>query len=370
MPTHDEQSAGFAVRTYTQRQITDNAREKYGSSYGDPQERMEMVRGGFVNEQGAITVRGWKTLNEDIRHIERNAVGWLKKNFLSARDEGHGDDELVGTVWYRPTDKKQTSMLMDGVEGERLDLEGYKDLWRDAWAGVSEFGQSVLGGEIVFFDFADLDAASWADKRHGDAAPRWKRYPGIPNVQAPLSGWGHYTISHRQNNHTVSYRPPGHHVHVGSFPTEAKAKNAAHYHAKLSPKQRLVGDSSLSAMRGTSRGAHGNRKSTAPATLLRMGSRESFEVPPRAWKHFYDLAVKDIARAKKLVRNPAGASLMSQEWASKTEKQTPEEVAAGTMRYIEMRANMVSASGYPIDRVDRDLWVRLGGKLVPRTLPR
>jgi len=80
-------------------------------------------------------------------------------------------------------------------------------------------------------------------KRHrvgkGKRAVRWKRYAGVPGIQAPLSGWDDYVISHRQANHTVSYRPKGHHVHVGSFETEAEAKRAAREHAELSPKERL-----------------------------------------------------------------------------------------------------------------------------------
>ncbi|HSX22545.1 MAG TPA: hypothetical protein VLE97_07215 [Gaiellaceae bacterium] len=66
---------------------------------------------------------------------------------------------------------------------------------------------------------------------------RWKREPGSKN-QAPLSH-GHgvrpphdYVISHRPEDHTVSYRPPGQHHHVGSYKSERDAKAAAEEHAK------------------------------------------------------------------------------------------------------------------------------------------
>jgi hypothetical protein len=52
-------------------------------------------------------------------------------------------------------------------------------------------------------------------------------------VVAPIS-YGdahHYVISHRTGDHTVSYRPPGQHHHVGSYKTERDAKAAAQQHA-------------------------------------------------------------------------------------------------------------------------------------------
>jgi len=64
---------------------------------------------------------------------------------------------------------------------------------------------------------------------------KWKKEPGMPGIQAPISHGGDvhdYVISHRQDQHTVSYRPKGTHVHVGTFVTEKEAKAAAEIHAK------------------------------------------------------------------------------------------------------------------------------------------
>jgi hypothetical protein len=64
---------------------------------------------------------------------------------------------------------------------------------------------------------------------------KWKKEPGTPGVQAPISHGGSthdYVISHRTDQHTVSYRPPGKHEHVGTFTTEKAAKAAAVEHAK------------------------------------------------------------------------------------------------------------------------------------------
>lgn len=66
---------------------------------------------------------------------------------------------------------------------------------------------------------------------------KWKKEPGTPGVQAPISHGGSahdYVISHRKDQHTVSYRPPGKHEHVGTFTTERQAKAAAASHAKVS----------------------------------------------------------------------------------------------------------------------------------------
>lgn len=63
----------------------------------------------------------------------------------------------------------------------------------------------------------------------------WKKEPGIPGIQAPISHGGKkhdYVISHRRDEHTVSFRPPGKHAHVGTFVTEKEAKAAAATHAR------------------------------------------------------------------------------------------------------------------------------------------
>ena len=59
----------------------------------------------------------------------------------------------------------------------------------------------------------------------------------MPGIQAPISHGGtehDYVISHRRDEHNVSYRPPGKHEHVGTFTTEREAKAAAALHASSS----------------------------------------------------------------------------------------------------------------------------------------
>ncbi len=58
---------------------------------------------------------------------------------------------------------------------------------------------------------------------------KWLSNPGSP-IQAPLSYGGDYVISHRTDLFTVSYRPPGQHVHVAQVKTLKAAKLAAEQH--------------------------------------------------------------------------------------------------------------------------------------------
>lgn len=53
-------------------------------------------------------------------------------------------------------------------------------------------------------------------------------------IQAPISWFDHYVISHRGDiasggqGHNLSYRPPGEHHHVGRYATAREAFEAAH----------------------------------------------------------------------------------------------------------------------------------------------
>lgn len=159
-----ERSGGFAIGTYTQDIVESNAKDHLGPKYGDPHDRAEAMSAGMVDADGDITPKGWDQLNEDILQLERNSVAWLRKTFESARDEGHGDDELIGTFWYDPKKLKQAEMLLMGIN-ERIDMSdsSYGDLAETVWKGVSPFGQDVLGGAISFMDIPQ-DALDEADE--------------------------------------------------------------------------------------------------------------------------------------------------------------------------------------------------------------
>ena len=57
----------------------------------------------------------------------------------------------------------------------------------------------------------------------------WETRPGDA-VMAPISYAGPYVISHRPEEHTVSFRIPGQHAYLGVFTTEEEAKQAAEAH--------------------------------------------------------------------------------------------------------------------------------------------
>jgi len=144
-------SAGFAISTYHQDVIAENAKERFGEQ-ADPY----MV--GLVDPRGHILSAGWEELKRDIATIERNAMAWLRKTFNDARDEGHSGDELVGTLWFNPRSKKQLSLLEIG-QNERIDMTdaSYGDFARVAFKGVSRLGEQVLGGAIHFYDVQEAE---------------------------------------------------------------------------------------------------------------------------------------------------------------------------------------------------------------------
>ena len=149
----ERKSCGFAIYTESEMMISENA-QSFVEEHGLPPEYKK-----FLKADGTITKAGWDKLNNDTRTIEDNALAWLRKTFLNARDEGHGGagDELLGTLFYDPDDKTQMELLElaspSPGRSERIDFQdtGFGN-FRTAMDGVSSFGQTVLGGAIVFFD--------------------------------------------------------------------------------------------------------------------------------------------------------------------------------------------------------------------------
>jgi hypothetical protein len=151
-----ESSAGFAIGTSDELLIKENALERFGPKWGEPEDRERAVQGGWVDAEGEITTKGWDLLNDDINRIEKNSVSWLDKKFHGARSEGHGDYELVGTFWFDPHNPEQANLVYlaanNGAQ-ERIDMVdwSYGD-FTTAFDGVSWFGGLVLDGSITFFD--------------------------------------------------------------------------------------------------------------------------------------------------------------------------------------------------------------------------
>ena len=158
-----EADAGFAIGTYDAQHIEDNARERADARYGEPEWRDEMARRGLIDQEGEISDRGWAQLNRDIDRIERNALAWMRSTFNNVRDEGHDQyDDLRGTFWFDPTNDTQAwlvELASPSGHNERIDMSdaSYGDLADTAFTGVSDFGASVLGGQITFFDVQPED---------------------------------------------------------------------------------------------------------------------------------------------------------------------------------------------------------------------
>ena len=158
-----EADAGFAIGIHDQGVIEQNARERADEDHGDPEWRDEMVHLRLMTKDGDITPRGWDLLNRDIERLERNSLAWMRATFNHVRDEGHGStDELIGTFWFDPTDSNQAWLVeLATPEGrsERIDMNdsSFGDLANMAFNEVSDFGGSLLGGQIVFFDVKPED---------------------------------------------------------------------------------------------------------------------------------------------------------------------------------------------------------------------
>lgn len=137
----------FSIGTGHQSDIEDRAREKFGPDGEDPEERKVWFRKNLIDDQGEITRKGWDVLVEDMRKLEENALGWLRKNFEGARDEGHdGVGDLVGGFWFDARNPKQLEVMLVGVE-HGINESDF-DLNSNVWKGLSKFGGSFLDVSI------------------------------------------------------------------------------------------------------------------------------------------------------------------------------------------------------------------------------
>ena len=115
-------------------------------------------------------------------------------------------------------------------------IEGLPKTWTKSDVG------RALASMVPHYAQQDTDhrwrakSADFPDESAGrpDVLLDWKESPGS-DIQAPLSGAGPYMISHRKNEHNVSYRPIGEHHHVGTYTTPEAAKQGAEEHAKKLP---------------------------------------------------------------------------------------------------------------------------------------
>ena len=153
------EQAGFDISTYGEDMIESNAEERFSTKYGDPNDRAEALRAGLIDANAEITEKGWEQLNRDSVQLERNALVWLKRVFIHARDDGHDSNgSLVGAFWFDPSNLRHAVLveLASSSPGrsERIDMAdlSYGDLAKTVFEGVSDFGEQLLGGQITFFD--------------------------------------------------------------------------------------------------------------------------------------------------------------------------------------------------------------------------
>lgn len=152
---------GVFFVTINSSSVQDNATERFGADYGDPDLRASFIRSGLItkNRDATITSKGWEQLVRDDRQIETNALAWLRKTFVHARDDGHDrNGDLVGSFWWTPAKKSQLEELEIGIN-ERIDFSdaSYGSFYKTAFTKVSRFGANILDGQIGF-EQVPLDA--------------------------------------------------------------------------------------------------------------------------------------------------------------------------------------------------------------------
>ena len=135
----DEYQIGFAIRTSTETEITDAAE----------------------NAGLTLTSDDWKQLNLDSAQLERNILSLLHGVYGNASDEGHSDDELIGSIWVSPHTPGWDLLRNWYLSGEN----GLQDTLHIAhklpygaalWQNVSQLGHAILDARIDFFEFNEL----------------------------------------------------------------------------------------------------------------------------------------------------------------------------------------------------------------------
>ena len=134
---------GFAIVTPHEDLIEDNALDKFDRE---------------------LTSEDWDTLNGDISKLEGNAFKYLEEKIHSVRDEGHDENDLVGTAWY-DTDN---SDMVDFIMGNSLQAENTEHEYDPRgvfYEGLSEIGKDLLADTVrfEFFDISDEDYEAWED---------------------------------------------------------------------------------------------------------------------------------------------------------------------------------------------------------------
>ena len=125
-----ELSAGFTISTGTEDMVKANAEEK-GKT---------------------LTDADWEVINKDCSQLERNAMKLLESKGVHCRDEGHSEDNLIGSCW--PVAGKEQE-FRDFVTARNEDADpadgGY--FYEPAlYDNVSELGSEILDVHVTFFD--------------------------------------------------------------------------------------------------------------------------------------------------------------------------------------------------------------------------
>lgn len=102
----------------------------------------------------------WEQLNKDIRRLELNTETLLNSNGVRCRNEGHADNDLIGSAWVRPK-TPGWDIVKHYFETDGQSLMGalavHSELKGDLAGGISRIGKQLLDVTVRFFNAQEIE---------------------------------------------------------------------------------------------------------------------------------------------------------------------------------------------------------------------
>jgi len=150
--------AGFwSIQFYKPESVKKNPSQSTQNDYGwgiiineYPAERnfYDLQDDGEINEDEEID---WEYLSNSIIKVEANVLGWIRKKFGPAQDEGHDtDDTLIGTIWVE-SGSEADDIIKDLIEADEPLQDWGLEEERIFFKGIKGYARKIIEVEVVFF---------------------------------------------------------------------------------------------------------------------------------------------------------------------------------------------------------------------------
>lgn len=116
----------------------------------------ELIQVNAADNGIEVSEAFWDQIMEDCQHLERNVMDIMRHIGMRLRDEGHSQDDLVGSGWLN--EGGNAWRLWEDLSDQEIarSYDVLIDLFPDAndmmWKGVSENGQSLIDCDFRFLD--------------------------------------------------------------------------------------------------------------------------------------------------------------------------------------------------------------------------